>query len=92
MLGLSNQNKVAPILLYIGLDDLYTMQNENPNPVRAGWADLYGQTELGYLAAIQYFHSTWYRDHLVQYIAKSEQLYFGLMGPNIHKDFGIWKA
>ena len=37
-----------------------------------------GQTEQGYLAAILDFHSAWYRDHLVQYIAKSEQLYFGL--------------
>ena len=27
---MSNQNKVALILLYIGLDDPCTMQNENP--------------------------------------------------------------
>ena len=53
-------------------------------PGRAGWADLYGQTEQGYLAAILDFHSAWYRDHLVQYIAKSEQLYFGLTGPTLN--------
>ena len=43
-----------------------------------------GQTEQGYLAAILDFHSAWYRDHLVQYVAKSEQLYFGLTGPSLH--------
>ena len=53
------------------------------NTGREGWADLYGQTVQGYLAAIWDFHSKWYRDHLVQCIAKSEQLYFGLTGPNL---------
>ena len=37
------------------------------------------QSDLATLLDFQY---VWYTDHLVQYIAKLDQLYFGLMGPN----------
>ena len=49
---------------------------------RAGWAELVCQIEQGYLAATLDFYSVWYRDHLVMKIAKSEQLHFGMTGPN----------
>ena len=50
---------------------------------QAAWAELDCQTVQSDLAIILDFHSVWYRDHLVQYRAKLEQLCFGLTGPNI---------
>ena len=50
---------------------------------QAAWAELDCQTVQSDLAIILDFHSVWYRDHLVQYRTKSEQLFFGLTGPTL---------
>ena len=70
-------------------DDLYTIQNQNPNlqpnrPTqflqqagfsgRAGWAELVGEIELAYLAVTLDLDSVWYRDHLIPFWAKSEEV------------------
>ena len=62
------------------------------NPGRAGWAELVCQIEQGYLAATLDFYSVWYRDHLVMKIAKSEQLHFGMTGPNDQNLIWLVKA
>ena len=78
-------------------DDLYTIQNQNPNlqpnrPTqflqqagfsgRAGLAELVGDIEQADLAVTLDFYSVWYRDHLIPFWAKYEQKFFGLTGHN----------
>ena len=78
-------------------DDLYTIQNQNPNlqrnrPTqflqqagfsgRAGLAELVGEIEQADLAVTLDFYSVWYRDHLIPFQAKYEQIFFGLIGPS----------
>ena len=78
-------------------DDLYTIQNQNPNlqpnrPTqflqqagfsgRAGLAELVGEIEQADLAVTLDFYSVWYRDHLIPFQAKYEQIFFGLTGPS----------
>ena len=51
------------------------------NPGRAGWAELVGEIELAYLAVTLDLDSVWYRNHLIPFWAKYEQIFFGLTGP-----------
>ena len=44
------------------------------NPGRAGWAELVGEIELADLAVTLDFDSVWYRDHLIPFRAKSEEV------------------
>ena len=44
------------------------------NPGRAGWAELVGEIELADLAVNLDFDSVWYRDHLIPFRAKSEEV------------------
>ena len=46
---------------------------------QAAWAELDCQTVQSDLAIILDFHSVWYRDHLVQYRAKSVRVWQGLI-------------
>ena len=58
-------------------DNLYTIQNPNPkygNPGRAGWAEVVGEIELADLAITLDFDCVWYRDHLIPFWAKSEEV------------------
>ncbi len=59
---------------------------------QAAWAELDCQTVQSDLAIILDFHSVWYRDHLVQYRTKLEQLFFGLTGPNGQSIRRLYKA
>ena len=44
------------------------------NPDRAGWAKLVGEIELAHLAVTLDFDSVWYRDHLIPFRAKSDEV------------------
>ena len=44
------------------------------NPGRAGWAELVGEIELVDLAVTLDFDCVWYRDHLIPFWAKSEEV------------------
>ena len=70
-------------------DDLYTIQNRNPKlqPNRPAQflqkalpslpylkIQLVGEIELADLAVILDFDSVWYRDHLIPFRAKSEEV------------------
>ena len=79
-------------------DDLYTIQNRNPKlqPNRPTQflqqalpslpylkIQLVGEIELANLAVTLDYDHLWYRDHLIPFRVKSEQIFFGLTGPTL---------